>query len=271
MTVEELLKSQGITEEVIKGLPKEVVGALSTYHTEAESKLTTAQQKESEAAELRRQAELEKEEVKTYVEQYGTDLTKMGSKDAKLAAYDAYLQKLKEQGFEVPADLLSKEIPVTKPNTSTSNFDPDKFRGEVGSVMSQFLDANNEYFRLYGSPLPESSTSLAEEAARARKPIRQYIAERYKFEEKKQEKIAADAKAREDQIRKDERALVEREFSERSGQNPNLRPGETSRNSFVPKIKSEDFHTADGNVPQRTRHNRLLDKIHAEVRELQSA
>lgn len=265
----DVLKSAGIAEDVIKGLPTEVIGHVETFYTQAESKLTAAQQAEQQAAELRRQAELDKKEVTDYVENYGTDLTKMASVNAQLAARTAYLKKMKEQGFEVPDDLI-KDDGSAKPTTpegtvNLGGFDPAKFRGEVGSVMAQFIDASNEHMRLYGTPLPESSTSLAQEAARAHKPIGDYIAEKFKFKAKGEE-IAKAARDKEVEDRVNARLTEERrKEAEKRGSNPNLIAGESSRNSFVPKIKADDFQKASGNIPARERHRRMLQNIHAEM------
>lgn len=276
MTVAELLASKGIAADVIAGLPKEIAGHLEGYLSEADTKLSTAQQETIKAEEARRQAELEKNDVHTYVEEYGTALTDLTSANAKLSAASAYLKSLKDQGYDVPATLLeSTPTPTPTPTLQQrvpgspamggNAFDPAKFRGEVGFTLSQWMDANNEHMRLYGVPIPEKSTPLAEEAARARVPIGDYIAKKYKFAERQQakEKEAYDAKVKADVDKEVERR--ERERSEREGSNPLLRAGEPSRNTFVQKIKGEDFHKADGNVPSRERRARMLEKIHADV------
>ena len=276
MTLAELLKSKGITDEVINGLPKDVLGHMDAFATDAGSKLTAAQTEAAKAAETLRLSEMTKAEVNEYVERHADTLTRLSSTEAKNKAYVAYLSELKEKGFDIPVELISKEpgsgaqpIVPGSPAMGGNAFDPDKFRkefrGEVGVVMSNFLDANNEHLRLFGAPIPESSAAIAEQAARARKPIADFVAEKYKFADKRQENERNAAKAHEDQIRKDERAKVQQENAEKFGSNPNLVAGENSRNSFVPRMKREDFHKADGNQNSRERRERMLDRIHADV------
>src|SRR6185503_10306607 len=100
-TVAEILKTAGIKDEVIAGIPAEAVTALTGYVSDADTKLTAAQQAEAQAAELKRIAELEKNDVKTYVEQYGAKLTDSASLQAKYDATVKYLESLKAQGFDV--------------------------------------------------------------------------------------------------------------------------------------------------------------------------
>jgi hypothetical protein len=271
-TVQEILKAAGIGDEIAAGLPKEVVTALTGYVSEADTKLTAAQQAEVQAAELRRQAELDKKEVTDYVANYGSKLTDTASLQAKYDATVTYLKSLKDQGFDVAIPEVSPNPGVKpavpgSPAIGANAVDENAILGKVGSVMSQWLDANNEHIRLYGTPIPEASTNLADEARNARKPIGQYIAEKYKFKDKQTERQQADFQKRVDDQVNAKLAEEKRKLAEAGGSNPNLRPGEPSRASLVTKIKSEDFHKSDGNVPARERNRRMLDRIHADIQQ----
>jgi len=271
-TVQEILKAAGLGDEIAAGLPKEVVTALTGYVSEADTKLTAAQQAEVQAAEFRRQAELDKKEVTDYVANYGAKLTETASLEAKNKALVTYLQSLKDQGFdvtipEVTATPGMKPAVPGSPAIGANAVDENAILGKVGTVMSQWLDANNEHIRLYGTPIPEPSTTLADEARNARKPIGQYIAEKYKFKDKQTERQQADFQKKVDDQVAAKLAEEKRKLAEAAGSNPNLRPGEPSRASLVTKIKSEDFHKSDGNVPARERNRRMLDRIHAEIQQ----
>jgi hypothetical protein len=275
-TVAELLKSAGVADDVVAGLPKEVASTLEGYISQADSKLSTAAQEAQKAEESRRQAELERKEIDTYVKTYETSLNAQGSLKAKYDANVAYLKSLKAQGFDVdvpddePVDPAKRSVVPGSPAIGGNAVDEGKILGRVGSVMSQWLDANNEHIRLYGVPIPDPSTSIADEAARARKPVGEYIADKYKFRERQGAKekevydarVAADVKAKVDEER--------RKDAERNGSNPNLRGGESSRSSFVPKIKGEEFHKADGNMPVRERHKRMLENLHKDVEQIRN-
>lgn len=271
MTVEELLKSKGIAEDVITGLPKDVIGHLTGYVSEADTKLQTATDAARTAEEARRQAELEKQEIDKYVTDYGNSLTKTSSIEAKNAALTAYLTKLKADGFAVPEELVSGGPAKVTPRAEGGILDEGQILGKVGMVMSQWFDANNEHIRLFGVPIPDDSTTLNVEATRARKPLGEYAAEKYKFKDTRVAKAKADEEKRvEDRVkaRLDEE---HRKDAEARGSNPNLRNGESSRASLVKPIKTEEFHKSDGRMPRRARLGRMLDNIHKEVAEAQSA
>jgi len=271
MTVAELLKSKGIADEVAAGLPKEIVTHLEGYLTEADTKFQTAQSEAAKAEEARRVAELERKEVAQYVENYGKSLTEITSLKAKNKAMAAYLETIKKDGFEVPAELVGDVTPGVKPVVPGSPaeganaFDPNKFMGQVGDVMSQWMDANNEHLRLFGTPVPDSSTVIAEEAARARKPIGQYISEKYGFRARQTAREQELFQKKVDDAVKSKLEEERRKAAEESGGNPNLRPGVSSRNSHIPKIKHDEFQKASGNIPTRDRHQKMLEKIHAEL------
>ena len=269
MTLAELLKSANVADDVIAGLPKEVSATLEGYVSEADTKLQTATTEAQKAEEARRQAELERQEINTYVEKYGTSLTQMADVQAKYDATLAYLKTLKAQGFDIKFPGVeeggAKPVVPGSPAIGANAVDENKILGRVGDVMGQFLDANNEHIRLFGVPLPDSSLVLGEEAARARKPIGAYIAEKYKFKERQTTKEQEAFQKRVDDAVKAKVDETLRLEAEKRGSNPNLRPGESSRSSFVPKIKGEEFHKSDGNVPTRERHQRMLQKVHADV------
>lgn len=269
-TVAEYLKSQGIADEVAAGLPADVAKALTGYMGSAESKLSEAAASTVKAEEARRQAELERKEVGEYVERYGSDLTRLTSLESTNKALVTYLNDQKAKGFTVPEELLSgaSVTPQSKPNgTETMSVEKilQQVRGEMGAFQATWNNANNEHMRLYGSFIPDNQEVLWEEAARARKLPGDYIAERYKFKEKRAE---VEKLAQEKEIEKRVTARLEeerRKNAEETGSNPNLRSGESSRHSFVPKIKRDDFHKSDGYQPERTRRQRLLERVHADV------
>jgi predicted glycosyl hydrolase (DUF1957 family) len=274
MTVAELLKAANVKDEVIAGLPPDVVTALTGYVSQADTTLQTAAQKEAEAAEALRQAEFAKSDTQKYVEEYGVKLDKTATLEANNKAMVAYLETLKAQGYDVQIPTASAEAakPVVpgSPAIGANAVDEGRILGRVGNVMSQWMDANNEHIRLYGTPIPDPSTSVAEEAARARKPIGEYLAEKYKFSDKRREKTAADMQKEKDAYAKQKVDEALRAQAEKYGNNPNLRAGETSRNSVIP-IKHDEFEKATGNVPRRERLNRMLENVHKDVAAARSA
>lgn len=270
-TLAEILKTAGIADEVAAGLPKEVVTAITGFVAEADTKLTTAAAEATKAEEARRQAELERKEINEYVEKYGTTVTEVASANARADAYETYLKSLKAQGFEIKIPGLDDKKTTPEPIVPGSPakggnaVSEAEILGKVGNVMEQWLDANNEHMRLYGTPIPDGSRAVADEAARARVPLGKYIETKYKFADARK---AKEDKAFQDKVDAEVAKKLEvkkREDAERFGNNPNLRGGESSRQSTLPKIKSEDFHKSDGNQTRRERMSRMLGNIHKDV------
>lgn len=273
-TVAEVLKAANVKDEVVAGLPPEVVSALNGYVSTAETTLKTAEQKQEEAAEALRQAGFEKQEIENYVKQYGDSLTETASVKAQNEAMKKYLESLKAQGFDVTIPGADSKPAVPGSPAGVPAVDENKIinqvRGEVGSVFAQYVDANNEHIRLYGQPIPDSSESVAAEAARARKPVGAYLAEKYKFAETRKQKEETDRQKDRDAYAKTKVEEALRLEAEKRGSNPNLRAGESSRNSVIP-IKHDDFEKATGNVPRRERLSRMLDNVHKDVAAARSA
>jgi hypothetical protein len=271
MTVAELLKQAGIADEVAAGLPKEVVTALTGYVSEADTKLSTAAEEARKAEEGRRQAELERKEINEYVTKYGTTVTDVAAANARAEAAETYLKSLKTQGFDIKYPGLEenkdgkKPVVPGSPAEGANAVSESSILGKVGTVMEQWLDANNEHMRLYGVPIPDGSRSVADEAARARVPLGTYIEQKYKFADARKSKADKEYQARVDADVAKKVEEHKRAEAERLGNNPNLRAGESSRQPVLPKIKTEDFHKSDGNQSRRERMQRMISNIHKDV------
>lgn len=271
-TLAEVLKAANVKDEVIAGLPPDVVAAVTGFVTQADTTLQTAAQKEAAAQESLRLAKLTEKDTQDYVANYGVTLDKVGSIEAKYKALNTYVESLKAQGFELP-DLPADAKPVVpgSPAIGGNAVDANKLkaevRGEAGAVMAIYFDANNEHQRLYGYPIPDSANAIASEAAQARKPIAQYLAEKYKFADKRREKETADRESSIAAEVKKRTEEAERKIAEKYASNPNLRAGVDSRNSVLP-IKHEQFEKANGNIPHRERMNRMLENLHKDVAQI---
>lgn len=274
----EILKAANVKDEVIAGLPQEVTSAITGYVSQAETTLQTANQERSAAAEDRRIAGEDRKDIENYVNTYKNSLVKEGSTQAELTALKSYIESLKTQGFELPALPVAassdgKSAVPGSPAIGANAVDVNKIvsqvRGEAGAVMAQFLDANNEHIRLYGVPIPDSSASIAREAAEARKTVSQFLSDKYHFPEKRKENETAAYNAR---VAADVKKQLDAEHAkeaEARASNPNLRFGEPSRNSTITPMKHEDFQNLGGNIPRRERLNRMLNSIHKEVAQIQ--
>src|SRR5580698_2840988 len=96
-TLAEVLKAANVKEEVIAGLPPDVVAAITGFVSQADTTLQTAAQKDVEAKETLRLAQLADKDTKDYVANYGISLTEVGSAKAEAKALRTYLESLKAQ------------------------------------------------------------------------------------------------------------------------------------------------------------------------------
>lgn len=102
----------------------------------------------------------------------------------------------------------------------------------AGDAIANGVDLVMDFQELFGKRLNMTQARL--EAKAARKPVRDYVEQKYNFDGRRAE-IAAKAKSDEEaKIRQDERQKVMVEF----GGNPNLRPMVPSNNPFVQRKKA---------------------------------
>ena len=176
----------------------------------------------------------------------------------------AYLNDQKAKGFVVPDELLAAAGEHKGAAEPEKKQPVNDNRVEIlADMWSQFSDISNEYFRLHGSPLPANATfrAISQEAADARMPVGAYMEGKYKLAAKREESAKL-AYEKEVETRVKSRLEEERrKTAEETGSNPNLRTGESSRNSFVPKMKRDDFEKANGYQPERTRRQRRRPRL----------
>jgi hypothetical protein len=185
-----------------------------------------------------------------------------------------YLESLKAQGFDVKLpDAPAPAVPGS-PAIGGNVANIEKFQSEVTGAVSQLMDFNDaasEYQRLTGQLLPESSKALAKQAQEARKPLGQFIAEKFNFDKIRQDKSAADEKAKLDAARKEGEDAAARKFAEKYGSNPMTAQGRPSSNGYVQKINHEEFEKSSGNQPRNVRLKRMIDSIHKDIQQQQGA
>lgn len=272
MTVEEILRQTGLTDEQIKALDSSVVTGFTTVLNTAETARADAQEAE-----------------RRYKHMYETEivpaLNNWGSEKATIAAerdfYKAQNEGARTAGF-IPKDVPGFQ-PGTPPPTSPRGADgryvaegnpvpgsPALQMREVMTGISNAQWAMNEHLRLYGTPLPDDFEQLLEQSSGKMMPFRQYVTEKYKFEEKKKEISEKKAKEHDDAIRKDERQKIEKENAERGGQNPNLRPAAASHYASVRKAVQSGTVKDPVKMNAEERRRQTRDMIAQDVAEHQS-
>lgn len=256
------LAEQGLTAEEITALvgnekaAKAMTAALAKY--EEGVSLSTKAQSDLEAAEAA------KTEAENFWEQKVTPALagvdkKVASASAEAARYKAYLQSLKDQGYDVPADLLT--APVT-PNTNSTagNFlsreDFTKEMQGTGLTLVSLMSLSNEYQDLYGTPYLTAEQDFAE-AQQVRKPLREFVKSKYKFEDKRKEKSEAAEKARIDGMVAEQVKVKEAELQAKYGSNSETRAPLASKFDKIEKIAERKDSWKSSVGREAARKNRL--------------
>jgi len=196
--------------------------------------ITGAISRWTEADQLKREAEeATKKQNDFWTGEAVPALTKaegrVATAEAERSRLQSYLKSLKDQGYDVPAEYLGGASAVSTPATKVDSTPPYVTRDELtGQFMSAadsltlIQDLNNEYHGLFGT-FPTSLNADFKEAQAARRPLRDYVRDKYKFQDKRAEIEAKklqdtiDAKVRE-QI-----SVKEKELAAKYGSNPDLR------------------------------------------------
>ena len=261
MDIKAYLAEQGLSAEEITALvgnekaAKAMNAALAKYDEGVS--LSTRAQTDLEAANA---AKVEAEdfwEQKVTPALAGVD-KRIAIANAEAAKYKAVLQTYKDQGYDVPGDLLTAPVTTVTPTTPTS-FSRDDFQSEMKSfapTMVTVMSLSNQYQDLYGGPYLTAEEDFAEAQA-ARKPYREYVKSKYKFEDKQKEKAAAADQARIDKIVTEKVAAEKQKLVEQYGANPETRAPLASKFDKIEKIaeRKDSWKTAAGRA--ESRKNRL--------------
>jgi hypothetical protein len=235
-TVAEILRQTGLTDEQIQGLDPKVVTGFETVVTSA--------------AEAQSKAELaQRAQEAMYAEQIAPALDKWGNDEANLRAQVAFYKTQVEAGKA--AGFVPLEAPGFQTRSENGQFvaganpvpgSPDQvvqLRTELAGAFSDSMWAMQEYQRLNSKFLPDDVMQLVREAQSQRLPFRDYVERKYDFSGRRTAIQAEEQKKHDDAIRAEVGAQKDREFTEKYGNNPNIRAAEPSRFSTLERAVKE--------------------------------
>jgi len=250
--LEDVLKAQGFTDEDIAAQatllndPK-FRGALEKSYDVLESTLNNYK------TENEGWAKWHEDHGKPTLALYEKDMT---DAKAEAASLRERLRLAEQNGF-APRREEEIKVPSGETKSAPEAFDPKKhnlvtqddvakFADMEGRAIAMAADLNEEYRHLTGGKSLFDYTverdgrtlrgmvALREEAIQARKPLDQYVGEKFDFQGKRQAIAEAQRKAAEDAIRADERSKVMGQYGD-----PNQRPMMPSRDPFIPRPPAE--------------------------------
>ena len=210
-SVREILQQSGVDEYTINSLDQNVMTGFANVLAEAESQKISVDKfwKETYAPGIS-QWESEK-----------ADLAKrIAATEARNAALETERRVLAEQGV-ITGDSMGQPRDngtgrFTTPGTPAFSGDANDIVSRVATGVGSILDITHKYQQLYGTTLPVNPSALIAEADRAGISPMEYANRQFKFAEKERQQY-------EDQIRRDERTKADKEWSERTGANPDVR------------------------------------------------
>lgn len=273
-TVEEILRQTGLTEEQIKALDASIIGGFTQVLNTAETARADAQEAE------RRYKHLYESEIVPALNKWGSEqATLMAERDF----YKAQNEGARTAGF-IPKDVpgyTPGSPPAQPPRGADGRYvaegNPVPGSPGIRDVQREMLIgignaqwAMNEHLRLYGTPMPDDFEQLMEQSMAKVLPFRQYVAEKYKFEERRKQIAETKAKEHDDSIRKDERQKIEKEYAERGGSNPNLRPASASHFASVRKAVQSGTVKDPVKMSSEERRRQTREMIAQDVAENQS-
>ena len=257
MDIKVYLAEQGLTPEEITALvgnekaAKAMTAALSKFEEGTAMATRSAAELETARAEKEEAETFWKEKVQPALSSVDR---KVASANSEAARYKTYLQSLKDQGYDVPDELLAAPANPANPNPNPANPDymtREEFRKAAAGTapdLVTLISLSNEYQDLYGKPYIEADSDFAE-AVKAKKPMRDFVRDKYKFSDKRKERDAAAEQTRIDTLVAAQLATKEAALVAKYGSNPNLSSPMASRNDKVQKIaeaRNDSFKSSAG-------------------------
>lgn len=231
MTLAELLKSEGFTDEQIKtitGDPK-LASTMSKMQTEADRKLAAATEAQKKAEE--KEAKVNKWWEEEATPQINDSLSAAATEKARAQFYQTQAEEAKKAGF-IPADAPGFDPAKKTATTTTTTTVPgspdlvtkDELNKLSGGVVNTFYitqELSNQHFKLFGEPLI-GLEALVKEAQTRRIGLTQMWEEKFKVPEKRAEIAAAKQKEHDDAIVKATEDRVKKELAEANGSNGSI-------------------------------------------------
>lgn len=242
---------------------------------EKQSKLIAAAAKSyGEGKSLKEQAAAEKAETATYWETKTKEVEgavgrltaaekRAATAEASAAQRTAYLKSLKDQGYDVPDEMIGAAAHTPEAPKYMTQDDVNKSLRSTAPDLVSLAKLSNEYYHLIGEPYLAVDEDFA--AARAAgKPLREYAAAKYNFDAKRAGKEKAKADAAYQERFKVDLAAEQAKWATTHGSNPETRaPLPTKFDKLVksPGFKEDSWKSADGRKANREERVKRSENI----------
>jgi hypothetical protein len=235
MTVEDVLRQSGFTEDQIRAMEPKAITAFGGVLSQA--------QQAREQAELtqRSYVDLYENKIAPSLVQWDEERQRIDNNTARLEAEVAFYKTQNEaaraNGF-VPSDAPGYQprdpsgryvagAPGGTPGSPTfqgGGVTMEAIDQRLGQGISNATWALQTYSQLHdGKFLPDGIDQLSQEATQQRLPFRDYVSRKYNFDAKRAEAVQKEQEAHDARVRKDAVSERDRYWSERVGSNPDVR------------------------------------------------
>lgn len=263
MDIKTYLAEQGLSADEITAVvgnektAKAMTAALSRY--EEGNTLAASSKAEMEAAHAEREEAAKFWEEKVTPALANVD-KRVATADSETARYKAYLTSLKSQGYDVPDDLVKKGNDPTTTTSANPDYltrdDLNKGLRATAPSLVTLTSLSNQYADLYGKPYVDIDADF-EEASKAGKQFRNFVAEKYKFADKKKERDVAAEQARINGMVAEQMKAKEAELAAKYGGNDNLRTAMPSKFDKIEKIAEHKDSWKSSKTRQDSQRDRL--------------
>jgi hypothetical protein len=227
--------------------------------------ITAAANSYSEGKTLKQRSEAERQETATFWEQKTQELQgsvnrltaaekRAATAEAAAAQRTAYLKSLKDQGYDVPDEMLGSPATHTpEPPKYMTQEDFTRASRATAPDLVSLTALSNEYRALYGRDYVEIEEDFRA-AQQAGKPLREFARSKYNFDAKKQELAAKADQDRINALVSEQMKVKESELAAKYGSNPDLRTPMPSK--FDKLVKQEGFKGDSWKTPEGRKANR---------------
>ena len=309
-SVAEILKSSGLSDEAIAALDAKVLAGFNTVLSTSEQERTAAQQAAAEAKAAQDAAELAQRANREFYDQtIMPSLTGWEDKEkqyaqeianakALAAFYEAQNKAAKESGFiatDAPGFDPTKVVTPARDGggkfvaggggtPGSPVFKMEEVENRIGQGLDNSVWALQEYQRLSGGQfLPDSVSTLAQEASAVKLPFKDYVAKKYDFaskqaalqaaakEKERQEWVAQATAPLQEKLKQTETEWQQKleakvkEVSERGGNNPDVRRAAISNYPEVKKAVQEGTRKDPLSMTREERQVEMRRQIQADV------
>lgn len=259
-TVDEVLRQSGFSDDEISRLDHRAITGFGNILTES----LNAQ----ERAETERLANAQFYEDKIVPALAGWELEKQqleGEKARMQAEAKFYREGARAAGISIADPDSGQYIAGTGTGSPAFSGNMNELVSRAGEALGTLADLQWKYESLFGSKLPISPSVLIQEADRAHLDPVTYAAKKFNFAQREREIAEAKQKMHDDEIRRQATAEADRKWSEKVGNNPDVRKGEASRFADLQRAVRQDARPDPLKLDATQRRQMTRNQIRSEI------